>query len=69
MIISFHIINVDNHKFAHPSAKLMRLSGDPNLGYINVRAPPYNATGDGVTDDTNAIQRALNDAGNMGGGI
>ncbi|CAF4116184.1 unnamed protein product [Adineta steineri] len=69
MIISFHIINVDNHKFAHPSAKLMRVSGDPNLGYINVRAPPYNATGDGVTDDTNAIQRALNDAGNMGGGI
>lgn len=41
---------------------------DPPTGVINVRFPPYNATGDGVTDDTNAIQRALNDAGNMGGG-
>lgn len=28
-------------------------------GYINVKHPPYNATGDGVTDDGAAIQAAL----------
>jgi Pectate lyase superfamily protein len=30
--------------------------------YINVKEPPYNATGDGVTDDYAAIIAALNDA-------
>lgn len=69
MIISLHIINVDNHQFNHPSAKIMMVTDASNLGYINVRSPPYNATGDGVTDDTNAIQQALNDVGKMGGGI
>ncbi|CAF2672001.1 unnamed protein product [Rotaria sp. Silwood2] len=47
----------------------MKMNSDLNLGYINVRSPPYNATGNGITDDTDAIQRALNDTGNMGGGI
>lgn len=32
-------------------------------------AAPYNATGDGVTDNTMAIQNALNQAGADGGGI
>lgn len=69
VILSLCIIQVDNQKFSHPRAKLFVMNNDPPSGYINVRLPPYNATGDGTTDDTNAIQRALNDAGNMGGGI
>ncbi|VGO21995.1 LamG-like jellyroll fold domain-containing protein [Pontiella sulfatireligans] len=36
---------------------------------INVREYPYSATGDGVTDDRQAIQDALDDAGVLGGGI
>jgi hypothetical protein len=39
------------------------------LGYVNARNPPYGAKGDGVADDTAAIQSALNDAGAGGGGI
>jgi hypothetical protein len=36
--------------------------------YLNVKNPPYNAHGDGSTDDTAAIQQALNDAYSAGGG-
>jgi hypothetical protein len=68
-LISIHIIHVDNYQFERPNEKIMIINDDSNLGYINVRSPPYNAKGDGITDDTDAIQRALNDVGNMGGGI
>jgi hypothetical protein len=38
-------------------------------GYVDVRVAPYSATGNGSTDDTAAIQQALNDVGAAGGGV
>jgi len=43
-------------------------SADPN-NFYNVKNSPYNAVGDGVVDDTSAIQDALDDANDAGGGI
>ena len=37
--------------------------------WINVRAPQYGATGNGSTDDTAAIQAAINAAAAAGGGV
>jgi hypothetical protein len=69
LMITIYITNGHNSRFSHPSSKIMTFNADPNLGYLNVKAPPYNAAGNGVTDDTNAIQQALNDVGAVGGGV
>jgi len=39
------------------------------MAILNVRNPPYNGKGDGVTNDTNAIQAAINDAEGLGGTV
>ncbi len=38
-------------------------------GVVNVQDPPYDTQGNGTSDDTGAIQSALNDVGGAGGGI
>lgn len=39
-----------------------------DTNFYNVKNSPYNAAGNGITDDRTAIQTALNDAGSAGGG-
>jgi hypothetical protein len=36
---------------------------------LNVKSAPYNGKGDGVTNDSNAIQAAINDAEGLGGAV
>ena len=59
--------SVTTTALANGSVSLSKLNFE--LGYIDPRNPPYNAKGDGVANDTTAIQNALNDTGTKGGGV
>ena len=69
-IVLLNITHVDNYQFKNSDVHMtFHGNTDCDCGYVNVRSYPYNATGDGITDDTHSIQQALNDVGNLGGGI
>jgi hypothetical protein len=51
------------------SAGHAQAATDPANGWFNVQSTPYGAVGDGTSDDTTAIQHAIEDAKVAGGGV
>ena len=67
-----HFANVDNVPEAEGKhyrfATMPRPARTEPASFIDVTEPPYSAAGDGSSDDTPAVSRALRDAGDRGGG-
>ncbi len=67
---SLHFLNTDNVPGADSlSYGFVGFRSSPNrTNFVRVTDPPFNAAGDGLVDDTSAIQGALDAMGRSGGG-
>ncbi len=70
VVSDLHFLDTDNVPGAENlSHDFISSRGPANKSnFLNVRSAPFNATGKGLADDTTAIQRALDAAGQQGGG-